>query len=316
MRRRAFIPLVFGGAFLRPADGSSQTRGHTIGVLDSGEPGPLLDELRKMLRRLGYPDASLRFEVRASGNADELRRLADELVALKVDVIVARLTPALRAAMGATKTIPIVMTACGGPVESGLIASLARPGGNVTGMSLGGISLIGKRLEIIREVLPSVRHIAMVGARNDPFTRMILDGTEQKGREIGIKVSKLLLLSSNELAGALDALGNDQPEALHTMANLPADPVNVLGAQRRIPVFPTQRAAVESGALLSYGGLLEEQYRGAAIYVDRVLKGAKPETLPVEEPRHFDLVINLKTAKTLGLTISPLLMVRATEIFD
>ena len=316
MRRRAFLPLAFGAVLLQPADGIGQTRLRTVGVLDSGDPGPLLDELRKTLSGLGYGEQTLRFELRRAGDPDGLRRHAEELVALKVDVIVARLTPALRAAMNATRTIPIVMTACGGPVEIGLIASLAHPGGNVTGMSLGGMNLLGKRLQVIREVLPGVRHVAMIAAGADPFSRVILSGTEAKGRELGIKVTPMPIDSIQQLEPKFSALGSDRPQAIHTMANVPAEPVIAFAIKNRIPLFPTQRNAVEQGALASYGGLLEEQYRGAAIYVDKIFKGARPAELPVEEPQRFELVINLKTAKSLGLAIPPILLVQATELIE
>ena len=253
MRRRAFLSIAAGAAALQPTAGAGQTRVRTVGVLDSGQ-GPFLGELRKTLSGLGYREGALRLEVRTADDPESLRRHAEELVGLKVDVIVARLTPALRAAMNATKIIPIVMTACGGPVESGLIASLARPGGNVTGMSLGGMNIVGKRLELIREVMPSVRHIAMVASGDDPFTTVIMNATEQKGRDLGIKVTTMPLVGLQQIEAKFVALGRDRPEAIHAMTNLPAEPLIAFAFKHRIPMFPAQRTAVERGALLSYSG--------------------------------------------------------------
>lgn len=317
MRRRVLLATASGAVLLSAIRTVAQPRLRLVGALDSGESGPFLPEIRKTLARLGYVEGThLRFESRSSQSPEILSRLAEELVALKPDVIVARLTPALRAAMTATRTIPIVMTACGGPVESGLIDSLARPGGNVTGMSLGGMNLIGKRLELIREVAPAVEHIAMVGAGADPFSRILMDGTVLKGRELGMRVTPIGIAKIQELDARFAAMGNDRPQAMLALANVPAEPLIALAFRNRLPLFPTQRSGVEAGGLLSYGGLLQEQYRGAAIYVDRILRGAAPATLPVEEPRHFELVVNLKTARTLGLAIPPIILVRATEVIE
>lgn len=301
---------------MRPAVGIGQSRIRTVGILDPGDSTPFLSEFRKGLSGLGYVEGkNIYLDVRsAESRSDLLPRLAGELVQLKVDVIVARLTPALRAVMEATKDIPIVMAAAGGPVETGLIASLARPGGNVTGMSLGGVQLAGKRVQLIREAVPSLRRLALVANASDPFSDIIAASLTEAARSLSVQT-----ISLNTSAQALDAAFSalpERPDAIHAMANLPADLVAGLALRTRMPLFTTQKSGVKAGALISYGGLLEEQYRGAAVYVDKILKGASPASLPVEEPSHFELTINIKTARALGISISPTLLAQADEIIE
>jgi len=318
MRRRAFLPSLAGLLALRPAAGTGQARLRVVGVLDGADAGPFFIELRKTLSGLGHIEGqNIRFEVRSgTNNVEALRRHADELARLNVDVIVTRLTPPLRAAMEATKTIPIVMSAAGGPVETGLVTGLARPGGNVTGMSLGGANFVGKRLQLIREMIPGVRHVLLVAAGANRYTDVIMAGTEQAGRELGIKVTSISVdPSARDLETRLAAIA-EPIDAIHAMANVPVEPLVALAAKRRLPVFPTQRGAVDAGALLSYGGRLEEQYRGAALYVDRILKGAQPAELPVQEPARYELVINVKTARALGITIPVTLLAQADDLLE
>ena len=318
MRRRALLPSLAGTFAVWPAVGFGQIALRTIGVLDPGDPGLYLGELRKTLSALGHVEGrNIRFEVRSgSNNLDALRRQARELADLKVDVIATRLTPALSAAMETTKSIPIVMSAAGGPVESGLITSLARPGGNVTGMSLGGTNLIGKRLQLIREVVPHTRHVAMIAAGSNPYIDVMLSGTEQSGRELGIKVTAVRAsASAQDLETRLAAVG-EPIDAIHAMAGVPVEPLMALANKLRLPVFPTQRIAVDAGALLSYGGKLEEQYRGAAVYIDKILKGVQPRDLPVQEPARYELVINLKAARMLGIAIPAVLLTQADELIE
>jgi putative ABC transport system substrate-binding protein len=287
-----------------------------VGILDPGDPTPFQSEFRKGLSSLGYvAGKNIRLEVRMAESKNELLpRLAGELVQLKVDVIVARLTTALRAAMQATKDIPIVMVAAGGPVETGLIASLARPGGNVTGMSLGGVQLAGKRVQLIREAVPSLRRLALIANASDPFSDIIASSLTEAAR--ALQVQTISLNTSPQGLDAAFAALRERPDAIHAMANLPAGMVAGLALRTRTPLFTTQRSGVEAGALISYGGRLEEQYRGAAVYVDKILKGASPANLPVEEPSRFELIINMKTARVLGLSISPTLLAQADEIIE
>jgi putative ABC transport system substrate-binding protein len=316
MKRRAFLPVLAGAMAARPAVGIGQPRIRTVGILDPGDPTPFLSEFRKGLSGLGYVEGkNIHLEVRLAESKNELLpRFAEELVRLKVDVIVARLTTALRAAMQATKDIPIVMVAAGGPVETGLIASLARPGGNVTGMSLGGVQLAGKRVQLIHESVPSLRRLALIANASDRFSDVIASSLTEAAGKLSVQTVSLNT-SPQALNAAFTALP-ERPDAIHAMANLPANLVADLALRTRTPLFTTQRSGVEAGALISYGGRLEEQYRGAAVYVDKILKGTSPANLPVEEPSHFELTINMKTARTLGLSLSPALLARADETFE
>jgi putative ABC transport system substrate-binding protein len=250
MRRRALILTALGAVLLRSADGASQARVRTIGVLDGGDPGPMLAELRAGLSGLGHQEGkTYRLEIRSGSNARAtLRRHADGLASLKVDVLLVRLTPPLRAAMEATSSIPIVMTAVGSPVESGLIAGLVRPGANVTGMSLGGIQLTGKRLQLMRQLVPSLRRLALVAIAN-AYADLYMSGAAQVGRELGFEVTQIMLAGVHELPTAVAAIERERPDAIHTMANLPLDAVLPLSLNGRVPLFPTQRNAVEAGGL-------------------------------------------------------------------
>ena len=315
LKRRAFLGLASGLAFA-PAATLAQ-RMPVVGVLDPGDPAEFVGELRKALNGLGYIDGkTLRLEVRSGRNsADVLARAAEELVRLKVDVIAVRLTPALRAAMQATQDIPIVMAAVGAPVETGLVASLARPGGNVTGMTLGGVTLAAKRLQIVREVVPSVGRLAVLINSHEPYGEIVGATFEQAGRQLGMQPI-LIRTTADSLNGALAQLERDRPDAIQTIASLPAPPVAQAALRLRTPLFATQRSAVEAGALMSYGGRLQEQFEGAAVYVDKILKGARPANLPVEESSRFELSINMKTAKALGLTLPRILVAQADTLIE
>jgi putative ABC transport system substrate-binding protein len=318
MKRRAFLAFGLGATLLHPGIAVGQAGLRTIGVLDGGDPDSMLAEVRQVLRELGQVEGkTYRFEIRSGSNVPTtLRRHADELVRLKVNVLLVRLTPPLRAAMAATSSIPIVMAAVGSPVESGRIATLVRPGGNVTGMSLGGVQLTGKRLQLMRQFLPSMRRLAVVGIAVDPYADLYMSGVEQVGQELGLQVTLVKVAGPQDLSQAFAAMERERPDAIHTMANLPTAALLPLSLNGRVPLFATQRSAVEAGALMSYGGRLEEQYRGAAIHVDKILKGAQPASLPVEEPSRFELVINAKTAKTLGLAVPALLLAQADETIE
>jgi putative ABC transport system substrate-binding protein len=318
MRRRAFLSAAVGAATLRPAAGLAQTKVWTIGVLDIGSSSALVPELRKALAGLGYVEGkNIRLEVRSSENDPAaLRRHADEFVTMKVDVIVTRLTPPLQAAKDATQSIPIVMTATGGPVEAGLIASLARPGGNITGMSLGGVQITGKRLQLIHDTLPALRRLVVVSNAQDAFTPQFVSHLTEAGRKLGIETTAVLLNRIEELGEAFAANVRQRPDAIQILANLPWRPIIALASKHQVPLFSTQRDAVTAGALMSYSGRLEEQYRGAAVYLDKIFKGAAPATLPAAEPSRFEMVINLKTANTLGLAIPANLLVQADDLIE
>jgi putative ABC transport system substrate-binding protein len=316
MKRRALVSLAPGLAFA-PAMALAQSRMPVVGVLDPGDLPEFADDLRKALAGLGHVDGkSLRLEVRSAHNSSEgLVRNAQELVRLKVDVIVVRLTPALRAAMQATRDIPIVMAAVGAPVETGLVASLTRPGGNVTGMSLGGMTLAAKRLQIVREVVPSVRRLAYLVNSREPYSEIVAATFEQAAKPLGLQIL-LIRTTTESLETAFAQLERERPDAIHTLASMPIEPVVNKALRLNLPLFATQRSAVEAGALMSYGGRLAEQFEGAAVYVDKILKGAKPASLPIEESSRFELFINMKTALELRIAIPRHLLAQADELIE
>ena len=203
----------------------------------------------------------------------------------------------------------------GDPLAQGLVASLARPGGNVTGMSLGGLQLSAKRVQIIREVLPAARRMAFIGNAGDPTSRLLLASLEDTGRAVGLQFLPFIGTAEG-LDASLGALARDRPDAVFTMTNLPEGQIAAFALKERLPLFATRRSAVEAGALLSYGGRLDDQYRGAAVYVDKILRGARPASLPIEEPSRFELFINTRTARTLGLTLPRTLVAQAAELIE
>jgi putative ABC transport system substrate-binding protein len=318
VRRREALALLGGAAASWPLAGRAQpAKVPVIGVLSVGDPGALLSGLREGLGRLGYVEGqNIRIEVRSAAGKPELRALADELVRLKVEIIVARLTPAVRAAMGATQTTPIVMAPAGAPVETGMIASLARPGGNVTGLSITAAEVSGKRLQLMREMVPTIKRVALLVNGADPFGKVLIAQSEQAAPSLGLQLQKFLVSSREEVEAAFAAMAKEPADAVFIDSSLPAEPAVTLALKQRLPAFSTTRVPVDAGALMSYGGRLSDSYRDAAVYVDKILKGAKPADLPVQQPTKFDLVINLKTAKVLGLTVPQSLLQRADEVIE
>ncbi len=320
MKRRDLLTLLGGAAALWPLAGAAQQpKIPTIGVLAVGDPTPFLSLFREGLRDRGYVEGrNIQLEVRsAGGKEDLLSDLAAELTRRNVDVIVAILTPAVRAAKRATQTIPIVMAMAGAPVETGLIASIARPGGNITGLSATSAELGGKRVELIYETLPSVRRIAVLANATDAFTKPFVDEIERAGRTIGLQIRPIMVTGSSEFEAAFAAMDKERADAVIMQASIPAKPAIELALKHRIPPFSTTRlSVVEAGALMSYSARFSDAYREAAVYVDKILKGAKPADLPVQQPTRFELVINLQTAKALGLTIPPSILARADEVIE
>ena len=319
MRRREFIAALGGAAALRPfAAAAQQPKMPVIGVLSVDDPGPLLSLLREGLRERGYVEGqNLRIEVRSGpGNGEVLRPLADELVCRRVEVIVARLTLAVQAAKAATQTIPIVMAPAGAPVETGLTAGLARPGGNVTGLSDTSAELGGKRMQLIREMLPNAQRIAILANAANPFTKPFVAEIELAGRTLSLQTDALMVNRREEIEAAFTAIINARADGIILQASIPADPVVDLALQHRLPLFSATRPSVEAGALMCYTARYDDLYRAAAVYVDKILKGAKPADLPVEQPTRFELVINLKTAKVLGLTVPQSLLTQADEVIE
>jgi len=320
MKRREFITLV-GGAVAWPLTArAQQAKVPTVGVLLTGNPDPeiFLRSFRGALRDVGYTDGqNIRLEVRsAEGKSVLLPQKAAELVGLKVDIIVAALTPAIQAAKQATSDIPIVMAPAGEPVGTGLVASLARPGGNVTGVSAATAELAGKSLELVREALPSARRVAVLANEADPLAKPFLEQIDQGARTLGLEVDTTMVRPETPLDAVFDEISSKRAEALIVQGSLQQKELFDLAIKHRLPSFSSNRQVANTGGLMTYAANSAEVQRGAAGYVDKILKGAKPADLPVEQPTKFELVINANTARALGITITPLLLGRADEVIE
>ena len=253
------------------------------------------------------------------GSSERFAEIAAEFVQRKVDVIVTASTTGVLAAKQATSVIPIVFAAAGDPVGAGLVASLARPGGNATGLSLQQIETVGKRLELLREVVPGLGRLAVLANVGNPTVVLDMGEVQAMARTLGLEVVTLEIRRGEDMVPAFEAL-NGRAQALYVVV----DPlvgthqfrINTLVLAARLPTMHTQRQSVEVGGLMSYGANFPDLYRRAADYVDKVLRGAKPADLPVEQPTKFDLIINLTTAKALGLNIPPTLLARADEVIE
>jgi putative tryptophan/tyrosine transport system substrate-binding protein len=279
------------------------------------------EAFRQGLRELGYVEGkNIVIEWRyAEGKPDRLNELAAELVRQKVDIIVTAGAEGTRAAKKVTTTIPIVMTQDSDPVGTGFIASLARPGGNITGLSSYSAELSGKRLELLKEVLPRLSRVALFGTSTAPQQAQVLKGTESAAATLGVKLQYLDILDFKDIGTAFRTAGNGRADAVLMNASGPiANPhrkeIVELAVKSRLPVMHSLAEDVGAGGLIFYGVSQKELDRHAAIYVDKILKGAKPADLPVEQPTKFELVINLKTAKQIGLTIPPNVLARADRV--
>jgi putative ABC transport system substrate-binding protein len=273
---------------------------------------------REALRDLGYIEGrNIRFEVRsAQGQPDRLPELAAELVRSKVDIILSSLTPAVTAAKNATRDIPIVMAPAGDPVATGLISNLARPGGNITGLSGIAAELGAKSLELIREVVPSARRVFILNNVRDPFAKLMLEQVRRGAEVTQIDVRPIMVRGNDELEGAFATMVRDRADVVILSGSLSLRAQADLALKHRLPTLHNQSSFARGGVLVSYGASSAERAREIARYVDRIFKGAKPADLPVQQPSMFELVINLKTAKAIGLTISPTLLARADEVIE
>jgi putative ABC transport system substrate-binding protein len=319
MRRRDLLALVAGVAALCPLAGlTQQPKVTTIGVLALQAPGTerFWRLFRDDLLDLGYIEGqNVRFEFR-QGEVIRLPELAAELVRLNVDLIAAWQTPAVLAAKQATREIPIVMAGAANPVEVGLVASLARPGGNVTGVGGFGAEAAGKCVELTREMLPSARRIAVLANAPDPFSKLFLEQIRLSGEATGTMIEPFMIHTPEELDAAFPEMNKEQADAVIVQPSLPPKRGAELALKYGIPAVSIVRAIVDEGGLMSYGVAGDDVNRRAAALVDKVLKGAKPAELPVERPVKFELVVNLKTAKALGLTIPPSFLARADEVIE
>jgi putative ABC transport system substrate-binding protein len=282
----------------------------------------MLNALRKGLRDKGYVEGqNISIEVRwPKGSFAQNPGVADELVRSNVDIIVAWTTPAVTAARTATSTIPIVMVAVGNPVEVGFIDNLARPGGNITGISNLAGDLSAKSVELLKETVPNTKHVGVIFNPSNPGSVLQLKGNEDAIRALGLRVTRAEASTPEEYRRAFGRFNSEGVNGVVLQADstLIDHAANVadLAKTARMPTVFQRRENVEAGGLLSYGPNLSGQFRQAAVYVDRILKGASPAELPVELPTTFEMVINLKTAKALGLTVPPSLLARADEVIE
>jgi putative ABC transport system substrate-binding protein len=281
-----------------------------------------LEAFRQGLRELGYVEGqNIAIESRwTEGKDDRLPALAADLVRSKVDIIVAETGAATRAAQQATRTIPIVMSLVNDPVGSGLVGSLARPGGNVTGLTIMSPDLVGKRLELLKEVVPKVSRVALLRHPDNPASAAQLREAEAAAQALGVRLQTLEARSPQEIDGAFAAMTRERAGALlvipDTLFWSQRRQIVDLAVKRRLPSIRIGEAYAEAGGLMSYGPSYRDLERRAATYVDKILKGANPADLPVAQPTKFELVINLKTAKAIGLTIPQPLLQRADQIID
>ena len=325
MHRREFITLLGGAAVLWPFAVRAQQPGKlpTIGFLGTGTPSTWTHWIAafvQRLRELGWVEGrTVAIEVRwAEGRSERYAEIAAEFVRLKVDVIVTSGTGVV-AAKQATSVIPIVFALATDPLGTGLVASLARPGGNVTGFSTQSTELVGKRLELLREVVPGLRRMALIANVGYPASVVEIGEVQSAARKLDVDVSVLEIRRAEDIAPALAALKSGA-QALYVcgdsvlLANHAR--INTLALGARLPTIHNNRAYLEAGGLMSYGTNIPHLFRRAADYADKILRGARPGDLPVEQPTKFDLVINLITAKALGIDISPMLLARADEVIE
>jgi ABC-type uncharacterized transport system substrate-binding protein len=325
MDRRTFISGITVGLLAAPLAVAAQQPGkvYRIGLLSPTSQSPSIEAIREGLRTLGYVEGqNLVIEYRsAEGRFDRLPDFAVELVRLHVDVIVAVVTQASLAAKNATSTIPIVMMAVGDPVGAGLVASLARPGGNVTGTSGMAVEVASKLLELLQQVAARIHRVSVLwNPANEVFQGQMVKATEAAARSMGIQLQMLAARDVKEIDRAFAAMTKGRAEALVVLP----DPVfvaqhsriAVFAARNRLPSVSGSSGYAEEGGLITYGPDFFELGRRTAAYVDRILKGAKPGDLPIEQATKFELAINLKTAKALGLTIPPSLLQRADQVIE
>jgi putative tryptophan/tyrosine transport system substrate-binding protein len=326
MKRRQFITLLGGAAAAWPLTARAQQPGMlpTIGYLGSATPatqGQWVAAFVQRLRELGWIEGrTIAIEYRwAEGRAERAAEIAAELVQRKVDVIVTSGTAVVVAAMRATSVIPIVFAAAGDPVGTGLVASLARPGGNVTGLSNQVPDLAGKRLELLREIVPGLGQLAILANVGNPLVVLDMREVQATARTLGLEVITLEIQRGEDIVPAFEAL-NGHEEALYVvfdaLVNTHRIRINTLALAARLPTMHMFREGVEVGGLMSYGANFPDMYRRAADYVDKILRGTKPADIPVEQPTKFDLIINLTTAKALGLEVPPTLLARADEVIE
>lgn len=324
MKRREFIALAGSAAAWPLAASAQQAKLPTIGFLGANTPSAQREStaaLVQRLRELGWIEGrNVQIEYRwAEGRFDRSPEMIAELVGLKADVIVTHAPLNVIAAKRATAVIPIVFAAVGDPVGIGVVASLARPGGNVTGLSLQSADLAGKRLELLREILPGRRRLAVLINAVSPNATLEVSEVKAAIPKSDFEVTVLEIKRAEDIAPAIEGLKSNA-DALYVQTdplfNTNRSRIGALALDARLPTISGTREYVEAGSLMSYGANFTDLFRRAGDYVDKILRGANAGDLPVQQPTKFDLIVNLKTAKTLGLELSPTLLVRADEVIE
>jgi ABC-type uncharacterized transport system substrate-binding protein len=331
VKRREFISLLSGAAAWPLAARAQQPAkvariGYLVtGSLESPEARATLNAFRQGLRERGYVEGqSIVIAYRsADGKIERFPGLANELASLKLDLILAPNTPAARAVQHATSTIPVVVPVMGDPVEDGLVASLARPGGNITGLTFLGPELVTKRMGLLKQALPNASRIAALwhpGAFGERTTRDMLQATDAAARTLAVELQLLEVRGADEFDGAFSAMIRNRADALIVFPGAmffnERNHIIDLATKHRLPSTSGAREFAELGGLMAYGASIADLQRRSATYVDKILKGANPADLPVEQPTKFEFVINLKTAKALGLTISESFLLLADEVIE
>jgi putative ABC transport system substrate-binding protein len=320
--RLAAAVLLLGGSVA--AQAQQAARVYRIGFVSPISPGPTLDAFRQRLREIGYVEGkNVIFETRfAEGRSERLPELVAEVIRLKVDVLLVGSTVGALAAKKATTTIPIVFAGLIDPVAPGIVASFARPGGNITGVTfgIGGSGFAGKWVELLKEAAPNVSHATVLSNSASPLTALLVKEIRAAARTLNVKLDVLEAGNTTELDRGFAAIGASGAQAII----VPNDPFFIanraklvrFAASKRLPAVYFSKLFADAGGLMAYGASLEDSYRRAAIYVDKILKGAKPADLPIEQPTTFELVINLRTARALGLTIPQSLLLRADQVIE
>src|SRR3984893_10823733 len=325
LKQREVITLIGGAAATWPMAARAQQAGKVprVGVLVSAsEPHPFADALRRGLQRLGYSEGhNIELLVRyTQGQSDRAGVLAGELVRIPVAVIVAHFTPATRAAMAATKTIPIVMAPAGAPLQSGFIKSLSEPGGNVTGLSAMDAELGGKRIQLLRDLIPNLACVGVLATTptTDPFSQPFVADIQAAAKAANLRLSPVLIGGPSELEEGFSILAKDGVQAVIVQGFFGpySKRVAQIANKHRIGYMSTDRSAVVDGGLASISANFPLLYEYAAVYVDKILKGANPANLPVEQPSKFQVTVNRQTAEALGLSFSPILLAEVDEVID
>ena len=323
IKRRAFITLL-GGAAAWPLARAQQSAMPVIGLMGAGSAAAqshLTSAFLQRLRELGWTEGrELRIEYRwAEGRPQRFAEIAAEFVRLKVDLILTHNTPPTLAAKQATSVIPIVFATAGDPVGTGIVASLARPGGNITGLSGQAADTAGKRVELLRELIPDLRHLAILADVDSPFTTRDVDETQGAARTLGLEAIAFEIRRREDIAAAFKAL-QGRAQALYVstgpLAFVNRTRINTFALAARLPTMHGVREPVEAGGLICYGPNWPFMWGRAADFVDKILRGAKPADIPVEQPTKFELVVNLSTAEALGITVPPTLLARADEVIE